>query len=123
MSTLLQTTRTDAYAAVRDRALAAVLAAEDAAEETGLSPLERITCRIHHRWLHHCVHSQVHVIPVTGHRWCRACECAATISVDELTGTITVRCTRCLRTPEGPATRQIVRCCRASLAAAQDSRV
>ncbi|MFE2752303.1 hypothetical protein ACFXGA_09905 [Actinosynnema sp. NPDC059335] len=123
MSTLLETSRRDPYAEVRDVALAAVLTREDAAEETGLNPLERITCRIHRRWLHHCVHSRTHVIPVTGHRWCRACECAADISVDELTGTVAVRCTRCRRIPEGPATRQLIRCCRASLAAAQDSHV
>lgn len=122
MSTLLQTARHDTYAGVRDSKLAAVLAAEDDAEETGFDPLERVTCRVHRRWLHQCVHSQAHVIAVTGHRWCRDCECPASVSVDELTGTVTVHCRRCLRTPDSPATRQIVRCCRASIATAQDSR-
>ncbi|MEU4769101.1 hypothetical protein AB0H12_38220 [Actinosynnema sp. NPDC023794] len=122
MTTLLQTTRRDTYAGIRDPRLAAVLAAEDDAEETGFNPLERISCRVHRRWLHQCVHSPAHVISVTGHRWCRNCECPASVSVDELTGAVTVHCLRCRRTPDSPATRQIVRCCRASLAAAQDGR-
>lgn len=37
------------YADVRDRALAAMLAEEDAAEELNLNPLERISCRLHRR--------------------------------------------------------------------------
>ncbi|MEV8438749.1 hypothetical protein AB0425_15345 [Actinosynnema sp. NPDC051121] len=122
MSTLLQTARSDVYAGMRDRKLAAVLGAEDAAEETGFNPLERISCRVHRRWLHQCVHSPAHVIAVTGHRWCRDCECPTSVSVDELTGTVTVRCGHCRRTPDNPATRQLVRCCRASLANAQDTR-
>jgi hypothetical protein len=39
--------------------------------------------------------------------------------VDELTGDVLVRCETCRRTPDTAATRQIVRTCRASLAAAQ----
>ena len=112
----------DRYAGLRDRVLARALAEEDRAEETWLDPLERTTCRLHKRWAHQCAHSPVHVIPVTGHRWCHDCECPASIAVDELIGDVVVRCTRCHRTPNGRATRQLVRTCRASLAAAQDGR-
>ena len=42
------------YADLRDRRLAARLAAEDVAEEAGLDPFERISCRLHQRWLHQC---------------------------------------------------------------------
>ncbi|SER71496.1 hypothetical protein [Lentzea albida] len=107
------------YADVRDRALAAALAEEDAAEELGLSALERVSCRLHRRWLHHCVHSADHVIKVTGHRWCRDCFSPASVGVDELTGDVLVRCESCRRTPDTAATRQIVRACRASLAASR----
>ncbi|RDI34335.1 hypothetical protein [Lentzea flaviverrucosa] len=107
------------YADVRDRGLAVVLAEEDAAEEFGLDPLERISCRLHRRWLHHCVHSADHVIKVTGHRWCRDCSSTASVGVDELTGDVLVRCEACHRTPRTPATLQIIRACRASLAAAR----
>ena len=107
------------YADVRDRGLAAMLAEEDAAEELGLNPLERISCRLHRRWLHHCVHSADHVIKVTGHRWCRDCSSVASVGVDELTGDVLVRCGSCGTAPGTAATRQIVRTCRASLAAAQ----
>lgn len=110
------------YADLRDRRLAAKLAEEDLAERTWLHPLERITCHLHRRWLHHCVHSQVHVIMVTGHRWCRPCQSVASVGVDELTGDVVVRCLRCDRPPDNTATKQIIRTCRASLAAAQDGR-
>ena len=119
MTTPLLVTGQERYADVRDRRLAAVLAEEDAAEELGLNPLERISCRLHRRWLHHCVHSADHVIKVTGHRWCRGCSSAASVGVDELTGDVLVRCETCRRTPLCAATQQIVRTCRASLAAAQ----
>jgi hypothetical protein len=112
----------DRYAELRDRGLAFALTEEDHAEQSWLDPLERTTCRLHKRWLHQCVHSSAHVIAVTGHRWCRDCECSATVGVDELTGDVVVRCTRCRRSPDGPATRQLIRACRASLAAAQDGR-
>ncbi|GAA0250996.1 hypothetical protein GCM10010492_59090 [Saccharothrix mutabilis subsp. mutabilis] len=111
-------TTTDRYADVSNRSLADVLRAEDAAEEDGLDPFERVSCRLHRRWIHQCVHSSTHVVAVTGHRWCRDCECPAAISVDELLGDVVVRCTRCLRVPATAATRQLVRACRASLAAA-----
>jgi hypothetical protein len=41
--------------------------AEDLAEELGaLSPHDRVTCRFHRRWLHECVASPIHAIPVFG---------------------------------------------------------
>jgi hypothetical protein len=107
------------YAALRDRLLADTLSAEDEAELHDLDPLERLTCRTHRRWVHECISSASHVFVVTGHRWCRDCECATNVAVDQLTWTVTVTCPRCLRTPESPATRQIVRTCRASLAASR----
>jgi len=119
MTTPLLTTAHQRYAGVGDRGLAAVLSEEDVAEELGLNPLERVSCRVHRRWLHHCVHSADHVIKVTGHRWCHDCASIASVGVDELTGDVLVRCTTCRRTPDTAATRQIVRTCRASLAAAQ----
>jgi len=108
------------YADVRDRRLAAALAAEDAAEANGLNPFERITCGLHRKWIHRCVHSPMHVIPVTGHRWCRECATAADVMIDELTGEIRVTCPRYHRMPSPRATKQIVRTCRASLSAATD---
>lgn len=106
-------------AEVRDWRLAATLVAEDHAEHEGLNPLERLTCRTHRRWVHECVHLQAHVFVVTGHRWCRRCECAADVAVDQLTWEVAVRCPSCGQPPECAATRQIVRTCRASLAASQ----
>lgn len=108
------------YLDLRDRRLAAVLLREDEAEENGLDPFERITCRIHRRWLHQCISSPVHVVMITGHRWCRCCESAASVAVDELAGDIRVSCMRCGRPPAGRATRQIIRTCTASLAASMD---
>lgn len=111
------------YRDLGDRRLAAKLVAEDAAEERdGLSPHERITCHTHRRWVHECISSPLHVIVVTGHRWCRRCEREALVAVDELTGAVRVSCARCRRVPDSPATRQIVRTCRASLAAAREAR-
>ena len=75
---------TDRYADLADRRLAVALAAEDRAEDAGLDPLERATCRVHRRWLHRCIASPVHVMMVTGHRWCRTCEVSATVAIDEL---------------------------------------
>ncbi|WP_112274103.1 hypothetical protein [Lentzea terrae] len=119
MTTPLLITGQERYADVRDRRLAAMLAEEDAAEELGLNPLERVSCRLHRRWLHHCVHSADHVIKVTGHRWCRDCSSTASVGVNELTGDVLVCCEKCHQIPRGAATQQIVRACRASLAAAQ----
>jgi len=110
------------YADLADRRLAAALSTEDAAEEAGsLDPLERITCYTHRRWLHHCVSSPLHVIVVTGHRWCRGCSCAVNVAIDQLTGDVALTCPRCHEMPSGAANRQLVRCCRASLAAAHDT--
>jgi hypothetical protein len=119
MTTPLLAADQQRYADVRDRRLAVMLAEEDAAEELGLNPLERISCRLHRRWLHHCVHSPDHVIKVTGHRWCHHCSSPASVGVDELTGDVLVRCGTCREVPRGAATQQLVRACRASLAAAQ----
>ncbi len=108
------------YAALRDRRLAARLAAEDVAEEAGLDPFERVSCRLHQRWLHQCVSSPAHIVAFTGHRWCRTCEAPASVAVDEWLGDVRVVCTRCGAAPRGRATRQLIRACVASLAAAQD---
>lgn len=115
----LSAVRHDRYADLRDRVLAEALAAEDAAERDDLDPLERLTCRTHRRWVHQCVHSAQHVIVVTGHRWCRDCEHPADVAVDELTWAVSVSCPKCGLAPSGQATRQIVRTCRASMAAAR----
>lgn len=108
------------YADLTDRRLAAALSAEDAAEEQGMDPLERTTCWTHRRWLHHCVSSPLHVIVVTGHRWCRRCRCAVNVAIDQLTGDVALTCPKCHEMPAGAANRQLIRCCRASLAAAHD---
>lgn len=110
------------YTDLADRPLALALSTEDAAEERGLNPFERTTCYAHRRWLHQCVSSPSHVVRVSGHRWCRRCECAVTVAVDELAGDLTLTCPRCGEMPPGPANRQVVRACRASLAAASDVR-
>jgi hypothetical protein len=110
------------YADLADRVLAEKLASEDAAVEAGLSPFERLTCPAHRRWIHQCIASPQHVSPVTGHRWCRDCQAAVTVAVDELVGDVSLTCPRCHRAPEGIATRQIVRACRASLATVHDMR-
>jgi hypothetical protein len=119
MSEQLVATIDSRYAALRDRRLADTLTTEDIDELDGLDPLERLTCRTHRRWVHECISSASHVFVVTGHRWCRRCECAANVAVDQLTWTVTVTCPRCGQAPECAATRQIVRTCRASLAAAR----
>lgn len=111
------------YPDLRDRRLADTLISEDAAEEQeSLSPLARITCHLHRRWAHECIGSPQHVIAVTGHRWCHRCEAEVTVAVDELTGSVTLTCRRCKQTPSTAASRQIVRNCRASLAAAGRTR-
>jgi hypothetical protein len=111
---------TGRYADLSDRRLAITLSVEDDAVESGLDPFERTTCRIHRRWLHHCISSPVHVVQITGHRWCTDCEAPASVAVDELMGDVRLICTRRGNTPAGRASRQIVRVCMASLAAAQD---
>ncbi|KAA9150412.1 hypothetical protein FPZ12_041205 [Amycolatopsis acidicola] len=107
------------YADLADRTLAAALSEEDRAEARGLDPFERRTCHTHRRWLHHCIASPVHVVVVTGHRWCRDCACPAAVVVDELAGDVRMYCPSCGRMPDGPANRQVLRACRASLASAR----
>lgn len=109
----------EAYSDVPNRRFAAVLAAEDLAEDHGASPFERTTCRTHRRWIHQCIASPIHVILVTGHRWCRACQAVSNVAVDELAGSVRVVCSRCQRVPSGIATQQIVRSCQASMALAR----
>lgn len=109
------------YADLADHRLATALSTEDIAEERGLDPFERTTCYAHRRWLHQCVSSPLHVIRVSGHRWCRRCECAVDVAVDQLAGDLVLTCPRCGQMPPGPANRQVVRACRASLAAASDA--
>jgi hypothetical protein len=107
----------DRYRDLTDRRLAARLAAEDLAEENEeLSPHERVTCRLHRRWAHHCVSSPQHAIAVTGHRWCRRCEVALNVAVDELAGTVALTCVRCRLPGSGVANRQVIRSCQASIA-------
>jgi len=103
------------YTDITNRTLAASLRAEDAAERTGASPFERKTCRLHRRWLHDCIASPLHVIPVAGYRWCDDCTTAAVVAVDELLRTVTVTCPNCGSQPRNAATRQIIRACTASL--------
>ena len=93
------------------------LAAEDHAEDTGwLDPLDRLTCRVHRRWIHECAHSDLHVIEVTGHRWCRPCRSPLEVVVDETTASLV--CPMCgTGTPDTAANRQVVRACRTSIAA------
>lgn len=104
--------------------LSATLASEDAAEERELlSPHDRVTCPAHRRWAYQCASSPAHAIRVTGHRWCRQCDTPATIAIDELTGSITLTCPRCRRSPNSAANRQLLRSCRASIAAARQDRL
>lgn len=108
------------YESLADRDLAAMLAAEDVEEESGgLHALDRITCAVHRRWAHECIASPLHIIAVTGHRWCRTCQTMAMVSVDHLAGVVKVLCPRCWRAPASPATAQIIRTCEASLHAAR----
>jgi hypothetical protein len=109
------------YADLRDHRLASALSIEGQMEADGeLDPLERTTCWTHRRWLHQCVSSPLHVIQVTGHRWCRDCSCPVTVAVDELVGDVSLTCPRCGRTPNNRASRQLLRACRASFAAATE---
>lgn len=100
--------------------LPAALLAEDHAEDTGwLDPLDRMTCRVHRRWIHECAHSELHVSPVTGHRWCRPCRRELEVAVDELAATVTVHCPRCDRGPVTRADVQLIAACEASLTASR----
>jgi hypothetical protein len=91
------------------------LRAEDLEEDAGrLSPDDRLTCPVHRRWIHQCVSSPVHVQPVTRHRWCRGCERALTVAIDELGGTVRMTCPGCGAGGSGATTR-LLAACRASL--------
>ncbi|SES12239.1 hypothetical protein SAMN04488000_116106 [Lentzea albida] len=99
-----------------DTTLTAVLSAEDLAEELGLDPHARVTCGLHRCWLHLCVASPAHVVPLTGHRWCRPCRRPLEVFVDETTAHLS--CPECgTGTPDTAANRQVVRACRTSIAA------
>lgn len=111
------------YADLSDRVLADAMAAEDVAEERGMSAFERTTCRTHRKWLHRCIGSPVHVVVVSGYRWCRDCLVDAVVTVDELTASVTVTCIRCRRPVTGIATEQIVIACRRSILLARRSHV
>ena len=114
--------RTEPTLPVRTSSLADALAAEDHAEDTGwLDPLDRLTCRVHRRWIHECAHSDLHVIEITGHRWCRPCRRALEIAVDEVSRTVELHCPRCARGATTRADRQLVAACEASLTAASNT--
>ncbi|GAB3745315.1 hypothetical protein GCM10027598_81750 [Amycolatopsis oliviviridis] len=101
------------------RTLPVLLAMEDDAEDVGrLAPDDRLTCHVHGRWIHQCVASPVHVNPITRHRWCRSCATALTVSVDELSGAVTMSCPRCGH-GESAASARLIVACQASLAAAR----
>jgi hypothetical protein len=104
----------------RITALADALVVEDQAEETGwLDPLDRMTCPAHRRWIHQCCHSDLHVSQVTGHRWCRPCRRALEVAVDEVCGTVALRCPKCDRGARTRADAQLVAACEASLITAR----
>ncbi|HEY3471345.1 MAG TPA: hypothetical protein VGL47_39850 [Amycolatopsis sp.] len=107
----------DRYADLDDRRLAAILAAEDTAVEHGLSPHTRSTCYVHRCWVHQCVGDPLHVIVVTGHRWCRRCELPVQVAVDETPpGAVHLFCPRCGQASSA-ANREVRQACRTSLAA------
>jgi hypothetical protein len=107
----------DRYADLSDRRLAAILAAEDTAEEHGLSPHTRSTCYVHRRWAHQCVGDPLHILIATGHRWCRRCECPVDVAVDETPpGAVHLFCPRCGQAGSA-ANRDVRQACRTSLAA------
>lgn len=108
----------DRYGDLSDRRLAAILAAEDTAEEHGLSPHTRSTCYVHRCWIHQCVTDPLHVLMVTGHRWCRRCDCPVEVDVDDSDpGSVGLYCPGCGQPPDSTANRQVLYACRTSLAA------
>ncbi|TWP50614.1 hypothetical protein FKR81_18505 [Lentzea tibetensis] len=95
------------------------LASEDRAEDNGqISPDERLTCHVHGRWIHQCVSSSTHVNQVTRHRWCRSCNTALTVVVDELSLTVLMSCPRC-GGGRSAATTRLLAACRASISFAR----
>ncbi|MER7861879.1 hypothetical protein DMC64_13900 [Amycolatopsis sp. WAC 04197] len=110
--------RRDRYGEIADRRLAAILAAEDVAEEHGLSAHVRTTCYVHRRWVHQCISDPMHVLIVTGHRWCRRCDRTVEVRVDEtFPGSIELFCDGCGVPPDTVANREVLRACRTSLSA------
>jgi hypothetical protein len=86
---------------------AARLSREDDTEEEHMpSAHERSTCPVHRRWSHQGVFPPAHAIRATGHRWCRSCDAAIIIAIDEFTDTA--------------ADRQVLQSCWSSLLAWQD---
>lgn len=110
-------TSRDRYLDLDDLWLAGILAAEDIAEEFGLNPHVRSTCRIHRCWTHQCIAEPAHVNAETGHRWCQRCESPADVDIDERAGSVRLRCTRCGRPPDSAANHEVLNACRTSLAA------
>jgi hypothetical protein len=105
------------YSDLHDRRLAAILAAEDTAEEHGLSPHTRSTCYVHRCWSHQCVSDPLHALVVTGHRWCRRCDHPVDVVLDEPARSVELRCASCGLEPLSAANRQVLYACRTSLAA------
>nr|WP_233223163.1 hypothetical protein [Amycolatopsis sp. BJA-103] len=106
------------YGEIEDRRLAAILAAEDVAEEHGLSAHVRTTCYVHRSWVHRCVSDPMHVLVVTGHRWCRRCDRTIDVEVDEtFPGSVELFCDGCGVPPDTVASREVLRACQASLSA------
>ncbi|MFI6094844.1 hypothetical protein ACIA8G_04780 [Lentzea sp. NPDC051213] len=95
--------------------LAAVFESENRAEQVGLSPFDRITCRFHRRWIHDCVVSPAHVVAVAGYRWCGDCAAAATVMVDHLGCEVVVWCERCDRRLHDGPNEQLRQVCLRSL--------
>jgi hypothetical protein len=103
--------------------LTAALLAEDRAEETGwLDPFDRLTCPVHRRWVHQCSHSDLHVVRVAGWRWCRPCARALQVAVDEVAGTVALRCPRCERGARTASDARLIAACEASLTASRAHR-
>ena len=102
--------------------LATVLENEDRAECDGLSPFERITCRLHRRWVHDCVASPAHVVAVAGCRWCDDCAAPATVTVDHLSRTVVVSCDSCGCRLDAGLNGQLQRVCQRSLEASRPGR-
>ncbi|MFD6070744.1 hypothetical protein [Amycolatopsis lurida] len=108
----------DRYGEIPDRRLAAILAAEDVAEEHGLSAHVRTTCYVHRGWVHQCISDPMHVLIVTGHRWCRRCDRTVEVRVDEtFPGAVELFCDGCGVPPDTVANREVLLACRTSLSA------
>jgi len=106
------------YGGDADRRLVAILAAEDVAEEHGLSAHIRTTCYVHRCWVHQCISDPLHVLVVTGHRWCRRCDRTVEVEVDETApGSVELRCDGCGVPPDTVANREVLQSCRTSLSA------